>query len=154
VRVPIDRPYADAKSLLLAVVARAGRSRSVFHRGLDLSTIVGFAADVAACEMLFTSLLLQAQHALARAAGGASAGGRTRRKSYRSAFLFAYAHRIGDRLEEINQLAGPGSRRSAAAFCSAAFPVRSGWTPTSTNSSASCARPAGEVATTRRLGGR
>ncbi len=105
VRVPIDRPYADAKSLLLAVVARAGRARSVFHRGLDLSTIIGFAADVAACEMLFTSLLLQAQHALARAADGASAGGRTRRKSYRSAFLFAYAHRIGDRLEEINQVA-------------------------------------------------
>lgn len=105
VRVPIERPYADAKSLLLAVVAKAGRARSVFHRGLDLSTIIGFAADVAACEMLFTSLLLQAQHALARSADGASAGGRTRSKSYRSAFLFGYAHRIGDRLEEINQVA-------------------------------------------------
>lgn len=68
IRVPIDRPYVDAKSLLLQVVAQSGRCRAVFHERLAMSTIAGFAADVAACEMLFTSLLLQAQHAMAQAA--------------------------------------------------------------------------------------
>lgn len=102
IRVPIDRPYVDAKSLLLQVVAQSGRCRAVFHERLAMSTIAGFAADVAACEMLFTSLLLQAQHAMAQAAAGTAAGGRTRRQSFRSAFLVAYAQRIGARLAEIN----------------------------------------------------
>jgi hypothetical protein len=105
VRVPIDRPYVGAKSLLLSGVARAVRCRVVFHRGLELSTVVGFAADVAAVEVMFTSLLLQAQHALARAADGAATGGRTRQRSYRSAFLLGYAYRIGQRLMEINETA-------------------------------------------------
>lgn len=103
IRVAIDRPYADAKSLLLQIVAEASRCRSVFHERLDLSTVAGFASDVAVVEVLFTSLLLQAQHAMAEAAAGSPAGSRTRRQSFRSAFLLAYAHRIGDRLAEINQ---------------------------------------------------
>lgn len=103
IRVPIDRPYVDAKSLLLQVVAQSGRCRAVFHERLAMSTIAGFAADVAACEMLFTSLLLQAQHAMAQAAAGTAAGARTRRQSFRSAFLVAYAQRIGARLAEINE---------------------------------------------------
>jgi len=102
IRIPIDAPYADAKSLLLQTVAEAGRCRSVFHLRIALSTVLGFAADVAAVEMLFTSLLLQAQTALAAAAKRAPAGTRTRSQSYRSAFLLAYTNRIGDRLREIN----------------------------------------------------
>jgi hypothetical protein len=52
---------------------------------------------------MFTSLLLQAQTALADAAKFVPAGTRTRSKSYRSAFLLAYTHRIGARLREINE---------------------------------------------------
>ncbi len=103
IRVPIDAPYADAKSYLLQTVARASRCRSVFHSDLALSSVVGFAGDVAAVELLFTSLLLQAQAALTDAAKHAPAGTRTRSQSYRSAFLLAYAGRIGDRLDEINK---------------------------------------------------
>ena len=103
IRVPIDAPYCDAKSLLLQVVAGAGRCRSVFHLRLSLSTVVGFPADVAAVEVLFTSLLLQAQTAMADAAKRAPAGSRPRSQSFRSAFLTAYTRRIGDRLDEINQ---------------------------------------------------
>lgn len=102
IRLPIDAPYVDAKSLLLQTVAEAGRCRSVLHLELALSTVVGFPADVAATEMLFTSLLLQAQTALADAAKRAPAGTRTRSQSYRSAFLLAYTNRIGDRLRETN----------------------------------------------------
>lgn len=103
IRIPIDSPYADAKSFLLQTVARASRCRSVFHADLAMSSVVGFAGDVAAVELLFTSLLLQAQAALTDAANHAPAGTRTRSQSYRSAFLLAYAGRIGDRLSEINE---------------------------------------------------
>lgn len=103
IRVPIDAPYADVKSLLLQTVAQAGRCRTVFHQELQLSTVVGFPADIATVEALFTSLLLQAQTALAAAAKRAPAGTRTRSQSYRSAFLLGYTRRIGDRLREINE---------------------------------------------------
>jgi hypothetical protein len=102
IRVPFDAPYADVKSLLLQTVAEASRCRSVVHLKLAMSTVVGFPADVAAVELLFTSLLLQAQRALGDAAKRAPAGTRTRSQSYRSAFLLAYTGRIGDRLNEIN----------------------------------------------------
>ena len=102
VRLPVDAPYADVKSLLLQTVAEVGRCRAVFHSGLAMSTVVGFAADVPAVELLFTSLLLQAQTALADTAARAPAGTRTRSQSYRSAFLLAYTERIGDRLQETN----------------------------------------------------
>ena len=102
VRIPIDPPYVDAKSLLLQTVATAGRCRSVFHGGLAMSTVVGFPADLAATELLFTSLLVQAQSALEEAAAHAPPGTRVRSTSYRSAFLLAYAQRIGERLEEVN----------------------------------------------------
>lgn len=102
VRVPIDAPYADVKSLLLQTVAEHTRCRAVFLSSVAMSTVVGFPADVAGVEMLFTSLLVQAQTALGDAARNAPAGTRTRSQSYRSAFLLAYTTRIGDRLGEIN----------------------------------------------------
>ena len=101
-RLPIDDPYADAKSWLLQVVAENPRCRSVFDPRYALASVVGFASDVAATEMLFTSLLVQAQTAMHAAAARAPAGARTRSRSFRSAFLVAFAHRIGARLEEIN----------------------------------------------------
>ncbi|MEZ5179016.1 MAG: DUF2786 domain-containing protein [Acidimicrobiales bacterium] len=103
VRLPVDSPYADAKSLLLQFVAEANRCRAIAHGGLGLSAVIGLADDVAATELLFTSLLLQAQGALAAAAKTAPPGTRVRSQSYRSAFLLAYAQRIGDRLDEANR---------------------------------------------------
>lgn len=102
VRVPIDPPYVDAKSLLLQTVAHAGRCRAMVLTGLAMSTLVGFPDDVAGVELLFTSLLVQAQTAVAEAARNAPPGTRTRSQSYRSSFLMAYTERIGDRLAEIN----------------------------------------------------
>lgn len=102
IRVPIDPPYGDAKALLLQVVAENTRCRALMMSDLDMSRVVGFAADTAAVEMLFTSLLIQSQSALARAGRSAPPGTRTRSASYRSSFLVAYATRIGDRLAEIN----------------------------------------------------
>lgn len=102
VRVMIDAPYLDTESLLSQTVAGTGRCRTISHHGLAMSTIVGFADDVVAVEMSCTSLLVQAQTALAEAAKHAAAGTRTRSRSYRSASLFSSIERIGQRLRETN----------------------------------------------------
>ena len=102
VRIAIDDPYVDAKSLLLQEVAQASRCRSVFHDGLAMSSVVGYPADIAATEMLYTSLLVQAQSAIAAEARRAEAGSRARSRGFRSAFLLSFATRIGQRLSEVN----------------------------------------------------
>ena len=102
IRVPLDPPYADAKALLLQTVAAATRCRSVSVPALFHSSVVGLPADLAAVEVLFTSLHVQAPHAVAAAGPAAGPGARTRSQSFRSAFLLAYTHRIGERLEAIN----------------------------------------------------
>lgn len=96
VRLPVDAPYADAKAVLLSVVAAANRCRAVGLAGLDLSNVIGHSEDLDAVELLFTSLLAQAQNALAVA--GRGAGRRARSVSFRSSFFLAFASRIGERL--------------------------------------------------------
>ncbi|HXH58210.1 DUF2786 domain-containing protein [Iamia sp.] len=98
-RLLLDDPYADAKALLVHVVAGASRCRSVSQPGVQMSTVVGFESDVEAVEVLFTSLLVQAQTALQELARRSTAGSRERSRGFRSSFLRGFAHRIGDRLE-------------------------------------------------------
>jgi hypothetical protein len=102
IRLPIDPPYVDAKSRLLHTVAAASRCKSVSDSMVSLATVVGFPADLAAVELLFTSLLVQAQTAMTDAAARAPSGSRPRSRSFRSSFLAGYTHRIGARLREIN----------------------------------------------------
>ncbi len=124
IRVPIDPPYADGKTLLLQVVAAASRCRVVSHSYVELATIVGFPDDVAATEMLFTSLLVQAQAALAEAAKGSAPRSRERRPGFRSAFFLSFADRIGDRLDEINEhLIGEADAAAAATGDPSALPI-------------------------------
>ncbi|RMI39398.1 DUF2786 domain-containing protein [Actinomadura harenae] len=98
-RIPVDAPYESPKAVLLTVVAEANRCRAVWHRDLGLSTVLGFPADLAATEMLFTSLLVQATSAMVRAGSQQDMLGRSRTRSFRHAFLNAYAARIGERLQ-------------------------------------------------------
>ncbi|QKG27401.1 hypothetical protein ACTIVE_9056 [Actinomadura verrucosospora] len=97
-RVAVDNPYDAPKAVLLTVVADANRCRAVWHRELGFSTVLGFPADLAAVEMLFTSLLVQATAAMVHAGPRRDARGRSRTRSFRHAFLNAYAARIGERL--------------------------------------------------------
>ncbi len=97
-RLAIDNPYEAPKAVLLDVVAVANRCRMVWHRQLGFSTVFGFAADLGAVELLFTSLLVQATTAMLRAGARRDALGRSRTRSFRQAFLAAYAQRIGERL--------------------------------------------------------
>lgn len=113
VRLPLDPPYADAKSVLLATVAKANRCRAVYLKGIEMSSMVGHAEDLAVVELLYTSLLVQAQNALAEAGRG-QAGRRTRSQRFRSSFFLAYAGRIGERLDAVNEQVAADSCDSSA----------------------------------------
>ena len=82
---------------LLAAVAEANDVRVVWYSGLGIANLVGVPADVAAVELLFTSLLLQAAQALSAAERSMGRGAGPR--SFRRSFLLGYAHRIGERLQ-------------------------------------------------------
>jgi len=92
-RLPVDNPYESPKASLLQTVAQANRCRTVWHKELGMSTVVGFPADVDAVELLFTSLLVQANAAMLRAGAKRDAYGRSRTRAFRQSFLIAYAKR-------------------------------------------------------------
>lgn len=97
-RVGVEPPYEQAKAVLLDAVASANHCRAVWNEPLAFSTVVGFEGDLEAVELLYTSLLVQATHAMTKAEAAQRAGGRKRTKTFRQSFLAAYAHRVGDRL--------------------------------------------------------
>ncbi len=99
-RIGIDDPYAAAKSLLLDRVADANRCRAVWAPDLGSSTVFGATSDLELVELLFTSLLVQANEAMLRAGRAVDSAGRSRTRSFRQSFLVAYAGRIGERLTE------------------------------------------------------
>lgn len=101
IRLFVDDPYLDVKALLLQHVAEASRCRTVFHDRYAMSSVVGFADDVAAAEVLFTSLLVQSQVALQVEAARAPAGSRARSRSFRASFLMSFTQRIAERLAEV-----------------------------------------------------
>ncbi|MFJ5775093.1 DUF2786 domain-containing protein [Streptomyces sp. NPDC093094] len=97
-RIGVEPPYEQAKAVLLDAVATANHCRAVWNEPLAFSTVVGFEADLEAVELLYASLLVQATSAMTRAEAAQRAGGRKRTKTFRQAFLAAYAHRVGTRL--------------------------------------------------------
>ncbi|MGW4020811.1 DUF2786 domain-containing protein [Streptomyces sp. NPDC005009] len=100
-RIGVEPPYEQAKAVLLDAVAGANHCRAVWNEPLGFSTVVGFASDLEAVELLYTSLLVQATTAMTRAEAAQRAGGRKRTKTFRQSFLAAYAHRVGTRLAAV-----------------------------------------------------
>ena len=98
-RVGVDHPYEDEKAHLLDAVARANRCETVWSPELGFTTVFGFDADIDAVELLYTSLLVQANRAMARDEPAGGKAGRARLKTFRRSFLIAYAVRIGERLD-------------------------------------------------------
>jgi Protein of unknown function (DUF2786) len=99
-RIPVDDPYAVAKSYLLGEVAGANAVRTVWYDRFAMMAVVGFDSDLDAVELLFTSLLVQGTKAML-ASGSVSDGyGRSRTRSFRQSFLVAFAGRVGERLRE------------------------------------------------------
>jgi hypothetical protein len=104
-RLFVDSPYEGAKTDLLDVVATVNRCRAVWHKNLGLSTVLGFPADLDAVELLFTSLLVQAAAAMARAGSHRDDAGPSGTRSFRQTFLTSYAQHIGERLAEAAEAA-------------------------------------------------
>lgn len=117
VRVGLDAPYEQAKAFLLQQVAEANGCRSVWSAKLGFATVVGFAGDCEAVELLHTSLLVQATTAMVRNGPQRVRGGQSTTRSFRQSFLEAYAVRIGQRLRSVADDAG----RAAAAQTGAAL---------------------------------
>lgn len=102
-RIGVEPPYEQAKAVLLDAAATANHCRAVWNEPFGFSTVVGFEADLEVVELLYTSLLVQAQTAMTKAEAAQRAGGRKRTKTFRQSFLAAYAHRVGSRLAEAAQ---------------------------------------------------
>ncbi|MGW5651269.1 DUF2786 domain-containing protein [Streptomyces humi] len=112
-RIGVEPPYEQAKAVLLDAVATANHCRAVWNEPLAFSTVVGFEPDLESVELLYTSLLVQATHAMTKAEAAQRAGGRKRTKTFRQSFLAAYAHRVGDRLAAAAEAAVSGTAASA-----------------------------------------
>lgn len=100
-RIIVDAPYTMAKAVLLNRVAKAFRVCVAIggdHGAGRRCTMVGFEADIAMTELLFTSLLLQASTAMI-----AASAGHPRVKAFRRAFLLGYADVIGRRLADVRR---------------------------------------------------
>lgn len=102
-RVWLDAPYVAAKAGLLAAVASANRCRTAFAPRHGFIVVVGASGDLDAVELLATSLLVQAELAMARHGSRTTTGGVSRTRSFRQSFLTAYASRIGERLRETSE---------------------------------------------------
>ncbi|MEU8730630.1 DUF2786 domain-containing protein [Streptomyces tendae] len=113
-RIGVEPPYEQAKAVLLDAVADANHCRAVWNETFGFSTVVGFEADLEAVELLYTSLLVQAEAAMTKAEAGQRAGGRKRTKTFRQSFLAAYAHRAGTRLRAAAEAATEAATTGAA----------------------------------------
>jgi hypothetical protein len=94
-RIGIDDPYAGAKYTLLSQIASANSCKAVWAQGYGFTTVVGDEIDLGLVELLFTSLVVQANSALARE-GRRDPSRRSR--PFRQSFLVAFGYRIGERL--------------------------------------------------------
>jgi hypothetical protein len=114
-RIAIDNPYENPKAALLNVIAGANRCRMVWSKEFGFGTVLGFPGALAAVEVLFTSLLVQATAAMTQAGSQQAAYGRARSRSFRQSFLAAYASRIGQRLDTASREAVQEAVQEAAA---------------------------------------
>jgi len=103
IRLAVDNPYPEPKAILLQQIAEANRCRAVWSRHLGFTTVLGYRADTAWVELLYTSLLVQATTAMTKAGSKTTRHGTSRTRAFRSAFLESFAVRIGERLRQATQ---------------------------------------------------
>jgi hypothetical protein len=113
-RIGLENPYEAPKVLLLDAVAGANRCRAIWSSSFGFVTVCGFAADIDAVELLFTSLLVQATAAMMHAGSRRDAHGRSTTRSFRQSFLTAFAQRIGERLATATKQATEQASRDLA----------------------------------------
>src|SRR5690606_29566828 len=72
---------------------------------LGFVALVGETMDLEITELLATSLLVQATHAMLAEGNHVTGAGTSRTRSFRRSFLVSYANRIGERLSEAGERA-------------------------------------------------
>jgi len=102
-RLHLEDPHVDARAAVVQAVGAANGVRVVLLPAFGMATLVGAADDLDLVELLVASLLLQADRALGAAAR--EGGARVRSTAYRRGFLYAFAQRIGERLETAREAA-------------------------------------------------
>lgn len=99
-RLPVEAPYEEHKAVLLHEVAEANHCRAVWHSDLGMCTVMGFPDDVDAVDLMFTSLLVQAEAAMRASNSARDRAGRRAGRDFRASFMSAFAVRVGERLVE------------------------------------------------------
>lgn len=112
-RVHVEYPYAEPRARLLAAVGETNGVRVIWLVDLSIATMVGLPADLAAVDLLHTSLLVQATRAMTET--GRAGGRQTRSPAFRRGFLTAYAVRVGERLGQARERATAEASRSTGA---------------------------------------
>ena len=100
--VPVPGTYAAGRAMLLGAVASANRCTAVWDPQATTAMVVGYRIDLDAVELLWSSLVAQAEAAMTAAGSHRDGSGRSRTRSWRSAFWVSFAQRIGQRLDEQN----------------------------------------------------
>lgn len=119
IRLTVDRPYEREKFGLLATIARSNHSQAVLHQHLGLATVFGFAIDLRAVELLYTSLLVQAVRAM-HAARPERRTTAAETKAFRRSFFEGFTFRVYERLDQASSAA---SAETEAAHGSPLAPV-------------------------------
>jgi hypothetical protein len=97
--VAVPGTYATGRAMLLGAVAAANRCTAVWDPQATTAMVVGYRVDLDAVEVLWTSLVSQAEAEMALAGPQQDRRGRSRTRSWRSAFWVSFAQRIGQRLD-------------------------------------------------------
>lgn len=99
----LEAPYLMAKAALVDEVAAANRCRCIVSESFGFCSLVGDPRDLDDVELLSTSLLVQANRSMLRHGRQLDWQGVSRTRSFRQSFLVSFAHRIGQRLREVDQ---------------------------------------------------
>jgi len=100
-RVAVTGAYGSGRAMLLGAVAHANRCVAVWDPSASVAMVVGFAVDLDVTELLWGSLVSQGEAAVVAAGPQRDRAGRSRTRSWRSAFWVAFAQRIGQRLDDV-----------------------------------------------------
>ncbi|WP_027945631.1 DUF2786 domain-containing protein [Amycolatopsis taiwanensis] len=125
-KLPIDNPYSRDKASLLANIAYPLRCRTLLHcvgQSVEAVTVLGFRSDLTRVELLFTSLLLQANTQLVRVRPEERMF-RESLAAYRRTWLHGFARAVHERLVRAEANAVHDYRPTSAATPSAELVIR------------------------------
>lgn len=99
-RIHLHNPYVKEKAQLLSEVGRCNTVRTVWFTRLGIATIIGVGPALDHVELLYNSLLVQANNAMRDASRKRPTPSST---AFRRAYLYGFAIRMGTRLYQTHR---------------------------------------------------